>query len=135
MMSDKGDVTHMSKLNLLSSSSRRDFLRNSFLMLAALPVLGTVFTSCTKKGANPPEGTTAVKEDDPVAASLGYKHEASAVDTSKFPKRAGAEGAQQFCHNCQFYTARGDSGWGDCSIIRSGVVKAEGWCNTWAKKA
>lgn len=125
----------MSKLNLFLSSSRRDFLRNSFVVLAALPVLGTVLASCTKKGgSNPPEGTTAVKEDDPLAASLGYKHEASAVDTAKYPKRAGAEGAKQFCHNCQFYTARGDSGWGDCTILRGGVVKAEGWCNSWALK-
>jgi hypothetical protein len=117
-------------------SPRREFLQNSLWLLAAFPLLAHVLTGCDSKSGNSavPAGKQAAKEDEAVAASLGYKEDASKVDTAKFPKRAGPEGSKQFCHNCQFYTAEGDSGWGNCQIIRSGLVKADGWCNTWAAK-
>lgn len=120
------------------NASRRRFVIQSLAVVAALPLLGAALSACTKTGGggsdNPPEGETAVKEDDPVAASLGYKADASKVDTAKFPKRAGAEGAKQNCGNCQFYTAK-SGGWGACQILRTGLVKEAGWCNTWAQKA
>jgi len=34
-----------------------------------------------------------VPEDDALAQSMGYVKDASTVDTAKFPKRAGADGA------------------------------------------
>jgi hypothetical protein len=74
-----------------------------------------------------------VTEDDPTAVALGYLHDASQVDTAKWPKRAGAEGAQQFCHNCALYVDQGD-GWGTCSIFQARLVKGEGWCNAWITK-
>ena len=43
-------------------------------------------------------------ENDPQAAALGYKHDASQVDTDQFPVRATDSGAKQYCHNCQLYT-------------------------------
>jgi hypothetical protein len=124
----------MSKLTP-SQNSRREFLQHSLWFAAAIPVLGTVLSACNDTGsATPPNGDQAVKEDDPVAASLGYRQDATKVDTEKFPKRKGPEGEKQFCKNCQFFTPKGDSGWGTCQIIRSGDVKATGWCNTWAAK-
>jgi hypothetical protein len=119
---------------------RREFLGQSLWLVASLPFLGQFLAACDKKGVTtgsdtPPNGEAAVSESDPVAASLGYRADATKVDTAKFPKRKGAEGEKQFCNNCQFFTAKGDSGWGACQIIRSGDVKATGWCNTWAKKA
>jgi hypothetical protein len=118
-------------------SQRREFIKKSIFVLAALPFMSYFIASCTKKSgtSTPPDGAPAVKEDDPVAASLGYKEDVSKVDTEKFPKRKGPEGEKQFCHNCQFYVAKGDSGWGTCQILRTGDVKDEGWCNTWAAKA
>lgn len=120
-------------------SARREFLQQFLWLLAAFPLLGAALTGCEKKSgagsATLPAGESAVKEDEPVAASLGYKEDVSKVDTTRFPKRKGPEGEKQFCHNCQFYTPKGDSGWGACLILRTGLVKGEGWCNTWAAKS
>lgn len=119
-------------------SPRREFLQQSLWLLAAFPLLAHVLTGCDKKSsgsATPPGGKPAAQETEAVAASLGYKEDASKVDTEKFPKRKGPEGEKQLCSNCQFYTPEGDSDWGSCQIIRSGLVKANGWCNTWAAKA
>lgn len=74
-----------------------------------------------------------VAETDPVAGALGYKHDASKVDIAKYPKRAGAEGATQFCHNCLQFAATGD-GWGTCTILPGKRVASEGWCNVWVLK-
>jgi hypothetical protein len=115
-------------------SNRREFLQHSLWLVASLPVIGTLVSSCDN-GDTPPNGEQAVKEEDPVAAALGYRADATKVDTEKFAKRKGPGGANQFCTNCQFFTAKGTSGWGACQIIRSGDVKATGWCNTWAQKA
>src|SRR5262245_36350018 len=43
-----------------------------------------------------------VNPKDPTAEALGYVEDAKKADTKKFPKRAGAEGAKQFCYNCMF---------------------------------
>ena len=75
-------------------------------------------------------GADKVTEDDPTAVALGYKHDAAAVDTAKFAKRAGEAGAKQFCDNCALYVDQGD-GWGTCSIFQGRLVAAKGWCNAW----
>ena len=116
--------------------NRREFLQHSLWLFAALPVVGSLVSACNDSGSDtPPNGEQAVKEEDPVASALGYHADATQVDTEKFPKRKGAEGEKQFCKNCQFFTAKADSNWGACQIIRTGDVKATGWCNTWAQKA
>ncbi len=74
-----------------------------------------------------------VTEDDPTATALGYKHDATTVDTSAWPKRAGEEGAKQFCNNCALYMDQGD-GWGACSIFQGRLVNGNGWCNAWIQK-
>lgn len=74
-----------------------------------------------------------VTEDDPTAVALGYAHDASAVDTAKWAKRAGPEGAKQFCNNCALYQDNGD-GWGACSIFQGRLVNGDGWCNAWIAK-
>jgi hypothetical protein len=74
-----------------------------------------------------------VTEDDPTAVALGYKHDASTVDTATWSKRAGPEGAKQFCNNCALYQDGGD-GWGACSIFQGRLVSGEGWCNAWVAK-
>ena len=77
-----------------------------------------------------------VSENDPVAKALGYHQDAAKVDVAKFPKRAGAQGATQFCSNCQFYIALPSKpGWGKCTLIPTGAVAVKGWCNGWVAKA
>ena len=72
----------------------------------------------------------ASAESDPTAKALGYLHDATAVDTGKYPNRATPEGQKQFCHNCKLYQAGAD-GWGGCSIFQNKLVKGEGWCSAW----
>ena len=72
-------------------------------------------------------------ESDPTAIALGYKEDAEAVDVTKFPKRAGAEGAKQFCSNCALYEDV-DGDYGTCSAIPGKLVAGPGWCNVWVLK-
>ena len=73
-------------------------------------------------------------EDDPIAIALGYKEDASQVDTQKYPKRAGESGATQFCNNCALYAEQAD-GFGTCTAIPGKLVAGLGWCNAWVPKA
>jgi hypothetical protein len=73
-----------------------------------------------------------VSESDPTATALGYKHDAGAVDTAKWAKRAGDAGAKQFCDNCALYGDMGED-WGSCSIFQGRLVAAKGWCNAWVQ--
>jgi hypothetical protein len=113
--------------------TRRDFVRSALVAVAALPFVGTILSACTKK-EGPPEGQTPLSENDPTAQALGYKEDASKVDTTRFPKKAGADGANQKCSNCAQYTAL-NGGWGKCNIFPQGPVAADGWCNSWVPKA
>lgn len=76
-----------------------------------------------------------VTEDDPLAKAMGYVKDASTVDTAKYPKRAGEEGAKQFCHNCQLFAGEADAELAPCSIFQNRLVQGEGWCNAWVAKA
>lgn len=126
-------------------SSRRSFLKTFSLgALLAIPAtfsFGRLFSS-TAFGQAPKAGAKLEMVDpkNPLAQSLGYIEDATKVDTKKWPKRAGAEGAKQFCHNCQFYIV--DKGAdpakvpvAPCQILQMKGVKAKGWCNTWTKRA
>lgn len=76
-----------------------------------------------------------VTEDEALAQAMGYKKDASTVDTSKFPKRAGEEGAKQFCNNCSLYAGEMDADSAPCSIFQNRPVRGAGWCNAWVAKA
>jgi len=76
-----------------------------------------------------------LEENDPTAMALGYLHDASAVDTEKFPRRAGDAGAEMFCDTCALYTGAEGEEWGPCAIFPGKVVAAKGWCNSFAPKA
>ncbi len=107
-----------------SVTSRRHFLKLASGAVIAIPLAGRLAHAEAEKLA----------EDDPTALALGYKHDASEVDTEAYPKRAGEEGAKQFCSNCQLY-AGGDAEWGACPIFGGKLVSANGWCNSWVPKA
>ena len=79
-----------------SKLTRRDLIAFSGAIIA---------TSALPRLAN---AADKLAEDDPTAIGLGYKHDATTVDTAKFSKRAGDEGAKQFCSNCSLYADQGD---------------------------
>jgi hypothetical protein len=124
----------MSKLPQESPSEhnaeRRSFFKYSAAFLASITIL-PYFKGLSQAFAatNPP-----LSEKDPMAKSLGYHADATKVKTKDFPKRP--KGADQFCHNCQFYTAiPNEKTHGNCALFQQNTVTSAGWCNSWTKKA
>lgn len=123
-----------------SNHNRREFLKLGAAGIGFASVakfFGFSSTAYAQGAAAPKAGEPAlVKESDSLAKSLGYFEDAKKVDVKKWPKRAGAEGAKQFCYNCQFYQAKGDaktSKQAPCTIFAGKAVKAQGWCNSWVQ--
>ena len=107
-------------------STRRGFLRSGMVAGGAL-ALGAIPVRLLAQDK--------VSEDDPTAQALGYKHEASDVDTAAFPKRATEAGQDQYCYNCSLYAGSEGDEWAPCSIFQNRLVKGAGWCNAWVAKA
>jgi hypothetical protein len=86
------------------------------------------------------DSAKAVNPEDPQPTALGYVHDASKVDTAKWPKKAGADSDKQKCSTCVLYLegglqAEGQTGeWGKCALFPNALVAANGWCNSWALK-
>jgi len=118
--------------------TRRKFFNRAIMTLVALPAC--LLFSKQKFAYSEATELQPVDEGNPTAQALGYKHDIADVDLVRFPKRAGDEGAKQFCDNCVFWTEGGlsvegsDKEWGKCTIFPGAVVAAKGWCNTWALK-
>ena len=73
-----------------------------------------------------------LEESDGTAQALGYRHDASTVDASRY----GRYQAGQMCGNCSLYQAdSGESGWGACSIFPGKLVNGEGWCSAYVPSA
>jgi len=70
-----------------------------------------------------------LEETDPIALALGYKNDASQVDTKKFPTFVPGH----VCAGCQFY--QGTAALGACSAVGGKLVAANGWCAAWVKKS
>ncbi|MGE0173521.1 MAG: high-potential iron-sulfur protein [Oligoflexales bacterium] len=107
---------------------RRNFLKGLGLALAGLPVLlASKISYAAKK---------LVSEDDPVAKALKYTHDA-ATNPLRTKEKMGVQAKDQACKNCAFFSAAPKLDGvdvGNCAMIASGVVKATGWCNSWAAK-
>lgn len=112
------------------SAARRRFLVTGACAVVAVP-LASLMTALPAQAQDLPK----IDESDPQAAALGYKHDASAVDTQRFPKRKGEAGAKQFCHNCNLFQGTQADGWAPCQIFPGKSVAAEGWCNAWVPRA
>lgn len=84
-------------------------------------------------GARLPANAQAAKldEKDPQAVSLGYRHDTNKVDKAKFPKHE----ASQTCSNCQLFQGKANDAWAPCPIFGGKQVAANGWCNSYVKKA
>ena len=76
-----------------------------------------------------------VTADEPLAQAMGYVLDASTVDTTKFPTRAGVDGANQFCNNCALYAGKAEDETAPCSIFQNRPVRGAGWCNAWVAKS
>lgn len=83
-----------------------------------------------KEATQADSGMPLLDENGSQAQSLGYVHDASTVDTEKYPRYQDG----QACSNCALYTG-GDAAQGGCSIFPGKAVKATGWCNVYAPKA
>ena len=105
-----------------SASTRRAFVRRAATGLALIPTVSLY--------SNQTWAAERISEDNPTAVALGYVHKAEDTDTTKFPKRAGPEGAKQFCYNCSQYKET-EEGWGTCAIFPNYLVAGAGWCNVW----
>lgn len=106
---------------------RREFLKIGIKVGGSALALSTVSLQL--------QAQDTVAESEPLAQAMGYVEDASKVDTTKFPKRAGEEGAKQFCHNCALYAGAADSEFAPCSIFQNRLVTGAGWCNAWVAKA
>jgi hypothetical protein len=106
---------------------RREFLRAGFAAGGGAIVLGAIPVTLL--------GQDKVSEDEPLAQAMGYVEDATKADTNKFPKRAGEEGANQFCHNCALYAGDESDEFAACSIFQNRLVAGAGWCNAWVAKS
>ena len=70
-------------------------------------------------------------ETDPQAVALGYRHDATKVDASKYPTWA----AGRVCSNCQLFQGKPSDAWAPCGVMGGKLVNAKGWCTAWSKKA
>lgn len=104
----------------MTTNSRRIFL------------IATAATGATlATGARAQAQAQKVDEKEPQAVAVGYVHDATKVDTKKFPKYQ----AGQICANCQLYQGKASDPWAGCGIFGGRQVAAKGWCNAWVKKA
>ena len=69
-----------------------------------------------------------IAENDPTAAALGYKEDASKVDAAKYPQRK----PDQLCSNCNFF--QGTGAYAPCQLFPGKAASAKGWCAGYAKK-
>lgn len=102
-------------------TNRRIFLKNVSQVLA-ISAVGLPIVS----RAEAPK----VDENDPQAASLGYKADTKQVDSKKFPSHDNT----QSCGNCQLYLG-GTAASGPCPIFTGKTVEATAWCSAYSKKA
>lgn len=101
-------------------SSRRTFLASSIGLASSLALSRHTFADAAK-----------VEESDPLAVSLGYKHDATLVDKAKQAKYMAGED----CANCQLFQGKPGDAWGPCPIFGGKQVDAKGWCSAYVKKA
>ena len=101
------------------SSNRRLFVLHAVAGCAALCAAATA------------KAQMMVAENDPQAAALGYKADATKVDKTKQTKYA----AGQVCGTCALFQGAAGAAAGACPLFAGKQVSAKGWCTAWNKKA
>jgi hypothetical protein len=97
------------------------------ILLRALPAAGVALLGARAALAEPAK----VNESDPDAIFLGYRHDASLVDTKKYPKYVKGS----HCANCGWFSGKAGDAWGPCGALGGKLVDARGWCIVYVKKA
>jgi len=95
----------------------------------------TVVSAVARPGSARAQPAEKVDEEEAVAKSLGYRHDASQVDATAFPKRAMEQGAGQFCNNCALFEGEPGDRWAPCSVFQHRQVAGKGWCNAWVSRS
>lgn len=84
-------------------------------------------------------GLPLVKPGEGMAANLKYVHNHKDLkDASLKVERQATPFAKQHCKNCMLYTKVGNKDGaevGKCTLFNGMLVKSEGWCQSWSKKA
>lgn len=104
----------------MANQSRRNFMRNSLFGVAALPFGASLLSQSAFA-----QGLTPLDPEAPQAQALNYVKIAS--DASEHA--AYKDGNN--CANCMFYQ-EASSG---CMLFPQNSVEADGWCQSWVKKA
>jgi hypothetical protein len=104
----------------MANKSRRDFMRNSMLGLAALP-LGAGILSKTAFAQELPRLDTSASN----AQALNYVEVAS--EASDHPAYEDGER----CDNCMFFNAETEG----CQLFPGNSVAPAGWCQSWTAQA
>src|SRR5271155_4190480 len=102
------------------SLSRRTFMENGAILIATVGVSSLAWS----------DSAPMLSESDPTALALGYKANASTVDTAKFAQYAPG----QSCSNCTLYQGAVGTSSGPCAIFPGKAVSSKGWCASYAKK-
>ena len=102
--------------------------RRKFIQLSAAAAAGCVVAPARPTfAADLPQ----LSEDDPMAKSMKYTHDASTVDPASRTNPA----EDQTCANCALVPGDGSGPWVPCQIFPGKAVNANGWCSVWAPKA
>jgi hypothetical protein len=109
-----------SKTIACATISRRQFVRSAG---AAAAVAAAGLSGRRAAASELPK----VSEDDQIAKSLSYVHDAERADAAK-----RTEGS--FCNNCVLYAGGVEDEWAGCSVFPGKSVAGKGWCSVWARK-
>lgn len=101
--------------------------RRQFIQLSAAAAAGCVL----RPASAPAQDLERISEDEPVAQSLKYTHDASTVDPGSRPNPA----ENQTCGNCALLQGEEGEEWRPCQIFPGKLVNVNGWCSVWAPKA
>lgn len=122
--------------------SRRGFMKFFGIasVAALVPAIATAEQKKKKGGAAAAGGDLPlVTPGAGMAASVNYVHAHADMKKAELKTvRSGVAFDKQFCENCMLYSKHGTQGGeevGKCTLFQGQVVKAKGWCNSWAKKA
>lgn len=102
--------------------------RRQFIQLSAVAAAGCMLRPGQEANA---QDMPKIDESDPIAQSLKYVHDSSAVD----PAQRANPAAEQNCSNCALVQGADGDAWRPCQIFPGKLVNANGWCSVWAPKA
>lgn len=106
-----------------SRFDRRQLLKSALAGVVALPAAGLIREAAAAELPH-------LDEKDPLAAAMGYTHDASKVDAAKNPQyKPGSK-----CSNCIQLQGKDGDKWRPCNLFPGKLVAADGWCKVWVLK-